>query len=68
VPATPHRVLASDGPRQSVGFFLEPALSAAVTPARDTRDPVPVEDTYGWQLINTFAARPQWSDVFAPLG
>ena len=68
VPATPHRVLACDGPRQSVGFFLEPALSAAVTPASETRDPVPVEDTYGWQLINTFAARPQWTGVVRTLG
>ncbi len=67
VPATPHRVLACDGPRRSVGFFLEPALSAAVTPAQETRDPVPVQDTYGWQLINTFAQRPQWQHVIAPL-
>jgi len=67
VPATPHRVLSCDGPRRSVGFFLEPALSAAVTPADQTDDPVPLEDTYGWQLINTFAARPQWQSVIAPL-
>lgn len=67
VPATPHRVLACDGPRKSVGFFLEPALCAAVTPADSTKDPVPVQDTYGWQLINTFAQRPQWKDVIAPL-
>lgn len=67
VPATPHRVLASDGPRQSVGFFLEPALKAPVTPAHATRDPVPVQDTYGWQLINTFAQRPQWQGVINPV-
>ncbi len=67
VPATPHRVVSSAGPRRSVGFFLEPALAAAVTPAQETRDPVPVEDTYGWQLINTFAQRPQWQGVIAPL-
>ena len=67
VPATPHRVLASDRPRRSIGFFLEPALIAPVTAAQETRDPVPVEDTYGWQLIDTFAKRPQWDAVFATL-
>ncbi len=67
VPATPHRVLATEGARRSVGFFLEPALSAAVTSADETRDPVPVQDTYGWQLVNTFAARPQWQNVIAPV-
>ncbi len=67
VPATPHRVLSCEGARRSVGFFLEPASAAAVTPAHETRDPVPVQDTYGWQLINTFAQRPQWQSVIAPL-
>ena len=67
VSATPHRVLASDGRRRSVGFFLEPALAAPVTAAARTKDPVPPEDTYAWQLINTFAARPQWRDLIAPL-
>jgi isopenicillin N synthase-like dioxygenase len=64
VPATPHRVLASDRPRRSVGFFLEPALSAAVTPADQTQDPLPVQSTYAWQLVNTFARRPHWKGVF----
>lgn len=62
VPATPHRVLASDGPRRSVGFFLEPALSAPVTPAAYAGTPG-VADTYGWQLLETFAARPHWKGV-----
>ena len=65
VPATPHRVLSSDRPRRSIGFFLEPALTAPVTAAKDTRDPVPPEDTYGWQLIDTFAKRPHWAEVMA---
>lgn len=60
VPATPHRVLSSDGPRHSVGFFLEPALSAPVTPA-DHDGEVTVRDTYAWQLLKTFSERPQWS-------
>jgi isopenicillin N synthase-like dioxygenase len=64
VPATPHRVLASDRARRSIGFFLEPALTAPVTAAARTSDPVPVQDTYGWQLLETFARRPAWSDVF----
>ena len=65
VPATPHRVLSSDRARRSIGFFLEPALTAPVTAAQDTRDPVPPEDTYGWQLIDTFAKRPHWAEVIA---
>ncbi|MEX0281228.1 MAG: 2OG-Fe(II) oxygenase family protein [Arenibacterium sp.] len=62
VPATPHRVLASDNPRKSVGFFLEPALDAPVTPA-DHAAPTRVEDTYAWSLLRTFAAREHWKGV-----
>ena len=62
VPATPHRVVAGAGARQSVGFFLEPALSAAVTPA-DHAGPISVADTYGWQLLETFAGREIWRGV-----
>ena len=62
VPATPHRVVAQDGPRRSVGFFLEPALSAAVTPA-DYEGETRVEDTYGWLLLSTFAKRDFWRGV-----
>ncbi|MCV6583957.1 MAG: hypothetical protein OIF47_00330 [Marinibacterium sp.] len=62
VPATPHRVRASDRPRRSVGFFLEPALSAPVTPADHDGGP-DVRDSYGWQLLRTFAARPHWQGV-----
>ncbi|MCR9126404.1 MAG: hypothetical protein NXH82_09755 [Rhodobacteraceae bacterium] len=51
VPATPHRVVDLGVRRQSVGFFLEPALSAAVTPLHDTAGPTPVADTYAWQLL-----------------
>ncbi|MEQ8335449.1 2OG-Fe(II) oxygenase family protein [Nisaea sp.] len=62
VPATPHRVRASDGPRRSVGFFLEPALGAPLTPA-DHKGPVTVRDSYAWQLLKTFSQRPHWQDV-----
>ncbi len=65
VPATPHRVLSGSGPRQSVGFFLEPALMAPVTPA-DHMDPTGVTDTYAWQLLETFAGREIWQGVIAP--
>ncbi|UUX49126.1 hypothetical protein NUH88_17190 [Nisaea acidiphila] len=59
VPATPHRVRASDGPRRSVGFFLEPALSAPLTPA-DHAGETSVRESYAWQLLKTFSARPHW--------
>ncbi len=62
VPATPHRVLAGQGARQSVGFFLEPALSAPVTPA-DRQGETGVAETYGWQLLDTFAGREVWKGV-----
>lgn len=67
VPATPHRVLAGDGPRQSVGFFLEPALAAPVTPADHDRL-AGVEDTYAWQLLETLASRDIWKGVIQPPG
>lgn len=60
VPATPHRVLASDRPRRSVGFFLEPRLGASVTAADRAEDTVAPQDTYAWQLLRTFAHRPHW--------
>lgn len=62
VPATPHRVLASDTPRQSVGFFLEPALGTAVTPANHKGE-MTVRDTYAWQLLKTFSQRSHWEGV-----
>lgn len=62
VPATPHRVLACEGRRRSVGFFLEPALDAPIT-AADHEAPVRPEDTYAWLLLQTFARRPQWNGV-----
>lgn len=62
VPATPHRVLSSDRPRRSVGFFLEPALSAPLTPA-DHDGPEDVRDSYAWQLLKTFSKRPHWKGV-----
>ncbi len=60
VPATPHRVLSSKGARRSVGFFLEPRLSAPVTRASLSEDQTGIRDTYAWLLLSTFSRRPQW--------
>ena len=62
VPATPHRVLATDRPRQSVGFFLEPALDAPITPA-DHSGETGLRDTYAWQILQTFSERPRWKGI-----
>jgi isopenicillin N synthase-like dioxygenase len=65
VPATPHRVLARGQARQSVGFFLEPALSAVVTPS-NYDGIATIRDTYGWQLLKTFSERAHWQGIIAP--
>lgn len=62
VPATPHRVLAANGPRRSVGFFLEPALSAPIT-AADQGGPDRVEDSYAWSLLETLSGREMWAGI-----
>jgi len=54
VPATPHRVLDLGGPRQSVGFFLEPALGAKLStpePLSGSADDEAARGTYGWHLL-----------------
>ena len=63
VPATPHRVLASDGPRKSMGFFLEPKLSAPLTPADVPLSETSVEDTYAYLLLKTLHGRDKYKDV-----
>jgi len=63
VPATPHQVLASDGPRRSMGFFLEPALSAPVTPAHiDVKD-TSIRDTYGYLVLKTHHSREKYANT-----
>ncbi|MBS35509.1 MAG: hypothetical protein CMO26_06240 [Thiotrichales bacterium] len=58
VPATPHRVIDQGTPRQSVGFFLEPALGAQLAPVEaevELSDAVAaVRGTYGWHLQARF--------------
>ncbi|MEO0390117.1 MAG: 2OG-Fe(II) oxygenase family protein [Pseudomonadota bacterium] len=67
VPATPHRVLDHGVRRQSVGFFLEPALSAPITAADAVgRAPAP-EETYGWQVLTQLASYGDYGDeIVAP--
>ncbi|MEQ8655063.1 MAG: 2OG-Fe(II) oxygenase family protein [Kiloniellales bacterium] len=59
IQATPHRVVDHGETRQSVGFFLEPALSARLAPLRTSDQPEghPSAGTYGWHLMNTFHQR-----------
>ena len=55
VDATPHRVIDHGTARQSIGFFLEPALGArldcvrSAMPLSDT--PASAKGTYGWHLL-----------------
>ena len=56
VPATPHRVIDLGKRRQSVGFFLEPALAAPVTSAARPDDGAQVQDTYAWQLLTQLSS------------
>jgi len=64
VPATPHRVLhVGDDTRHSVGFFLEPALSAPVTPADHPAGEPRVQETYAFQLLQTLSKRIEWDGI-----
>ena len=56
VPATPHRVLDKGCARQSIGFFLEPALGAKLSAVQPEDPPVVIDEeaargTYGWHLL-----------------
>ena len=62
VPATPHRVQYSPGPRRSMGFFLEPALSAPLTPAHVPISETTIRDTYGYHVLKTHHSRPKYAD------
>ena len=52
IPATPHRVLDLKQHRQSIGFFLEPGLSAPIGAMH--RKDSSHEGTYGWHLRERF--------------
>ncbi|GAB5469208.1 MAG: oxidoreductase [Rhodospirillales bacterium] len=53
VPATPHRVVDHGRARQSVGFFLEPALGARLSAIDhgETEESESARGTYGWHLL-----------------
>ncbi len=53
LPATPHRVINHGTARQSIGFFLEPALSARLSqePPQATSAETAARGTYGWHLL-----------------
>ena len=65
--ATPHRVLASGGPRQSIGFFLEPALGAIITPTPRSAGlgeaAAGTRDTYGWHLLRQLNGYQGYEDL-----
>lgn len=74
VRATPHRVVGNNGVRRSMGFFLEPALSAPITPAEssskhcgDTQEPpataTQIQDTYAWLLLKTHHSREKYAQL-----
>ncbi len=58
LPPTPHRVLASEGERRSIGFFLEPSLAAPMRPLSAAGQPVNVRQTYGAELLRRLRSYP----------
>lgn len=72
VRATPHRVLGNSGVRRSMGFFLEPALTAPITPASHVlaqanstghHSATPLQETYAWLLLKTHHSREKYADL-----
>lgn len=63
--ATPHRVMGNGAARRSMGFFLEPALSAPITPAGSSgnEDAAHIENTYAWLLLKTHHGREKYADL-----
>ncbi len=69
VSATPHRVIDHGTARQSVGFFLEPALNAELAPlseeAARTDKGRRWQGTYGWALLERISGYGGYGD-FVP--
>lgn len=66
VPATPHRVVNLGSARQSVGYFLEPALSAPLSPIESddaAGDPLMGRGTYGWHLLRRLHNYPPYKHL-----
>lgn len=65
VRATPHRVLGNGSARRSMGFFLEPALTAPVTPANSSGNGeethIPIQDTYAYLVLKTHHSREKYA-------
>ena len=62
---TPHRVLDMRQDRRSIGFFLEPDLSAELAPAHEIEQSGDISKTYGWSLLETLSGRKDYKDVIA---
>jgi len=59
VPATPHRVLNLNAPRQSIGFFLEPGLGAQLSPLSESDSKShSARGTYAWHLLRRLSSYP----------
>ncbi|MEM7334730.1 MAG: 2OG-Fe(II) oxygenase family protein [Chloroflexota bacterium] len=57
MPATPHRVLSTGAARQAIGFFLEPAIHASVTPwpnLGEAEAPIKPSERYGPWILNRY--------------
>ncbi|MGI9371773.1 MAG: 2OG-Fe(II) oxygenase family protein, partial [Hyphomicrobiales bacterium] len=54
---TPHRVLDMRQDRRSIGFFLEPDLSAELASAHEIEQTGDISKTYGWSLLETLSGR-----------
>ncbi|MEM7427475.1 MAG: 2OG-Fe(II) oxygenase family protein [Pseudomonadota bacterium] len=66
--ATPHRVIDHGTARQSIGFFLEPALGTRLAPIKnacDQADPAG-PGTYGWHLQTRFSGRTHFKGLVQP--
>jgi isopenicillin N synthase-like dioxygenase len=71
VPATPHRVIDHRKSRRSIGFFLEPALNARISPIHatdrtDGADPS-ARGTYGWHLLRQLRGYEGYEHLVPPV-
>lgn len=57
ISATPHRVIDYGGARSSIGFFLEPALTASMTGSES------LQDTYAWRLLERLHGYPSMREL-----
>ena len=71
VPATPHRVIDHRKSRRSIGFFLEPALSARISPIHAVEQAHATESsakgTYGWHLLKQLRGYEGYENLVPPV-